>query len=368
MAQTEVLITCISFAPNIGGLETHLLDLTSGLVEKNYKCHVLTYMPITTKVKAAIFEKHPGLTIYRIPWIGGLFYKLTHLAFLEFIYLSPGLFFALPILLMGPARNINTIHSHGLIAGFVSVFWGKVFRKRVLTTTHSMYNFPQKGLYRQFASLIFRISDHTLCLSKKSYQEITSLGVTKNRASVFTYWIDLNKFSPVSNAKGKLKIKFNFAVLFVGRLVEEKGIKELLEASKLWSAKIKLLIAGTGPMEASIPKSSYLGPIRNDLLPAYFSAADITIVPSTHDEGFGRVILESLACGTPVIAANRGAIPEALNESVGKLINISPKNIASTINYFFTHRSELAKLARKCRPFAISRYSSTNLFSITKFY
>ena len=97
----EVLITSIAFSPKVGGIETHFDDLTKALRKEGWKIWVLTYKPITTNVKSKVFERKVNqITIIRIPWIGGLFYKLLKNPILEFAYLLPGLFIGLPIFLL----------------------------------------------------------------------------------------------------------------------------------------------------------------------------------------------------------------------------------------------------------------------------
>lgn len=161
----------------------------------------------------------------------------------------------------------------------------------------------------------------------------------------------------------------------MGRLVEEKGIIPLLKALEIWDKNIGLIIIGTGPLEAEIKKYAskyknflFLGKIDNDKLPEYYSASDVTIVPSVHEEGFGRIILESLACGTPVIGSNRGAIPEAMDESVGKLIDVTPENIKKTVEYFYNNPDKLQKLSKNTRKFAEKRYSENNIIKILNAY
>jgi glycosyltransferase involved in cell wall biosynthesis len=149
--------------------------------------------------------------------------------------------------------------------------------------------------------------------------------------------------------------------------VPEKGIPELVEAAKLFNPGISLKIAGSGPLE-NLAGKYYIGRISQDELPAVYNAADLVIVPSMHEEGFGRVIIESLACGTPVVAANRGAIPEAMDNTVGKLITITPENVSEAVNYYFTHPKILLKLANNARQFAIDRYSSSNIDDIVSAY
>ncbi len=372
----ELLLVSIGFSPNIGGIETHFDNLVDILDKKGWKVWILTYKPITTKVGAFLYERQgKRITIFRIPWFGKLFYKLVNTPALEFIYLFPGLFIALPIFLILKGRKVRLIDSHGLTAGFVSVFWGKIFGKRVVVSTHSIYHFSKKGLYRTFAKWIFTNANYSMGLSKQAAKEIKSLGINESKVGTFTYWVDLDKFIPIKNAKKKLGWEDKFVVLFIGRLIPEKGVLELLEAAKTWNKNIYLTIAGAGPLEEKVRKESktnrnvlFLGKIENEKLPPYYSSADLVIVPSTHEEGFGRVILESLACGTPVIGAKRGAIPEAMNETVGKFIDVSPKTIKAVVEDFYSSPSELKKLAENARAFAEKRYSEKNVEKIIKIY
>ena len=367
----KVLQLTAHYSPNLGGVETHLDDLAVALGARGHDVFVLTYMPLSTRVHWKLYEKQKSLRILRIPWIRGFFYRLEQSPFLEFLYLFPGLFAATPFILLFYSPDV--IHSHGLVAGFIAVFWGKIFGKRIVTTTHSIYSFPKVGLYRRFAKWVFSNSDKVLTLSFQSKKEIVKLGVNESRVDVFTYWIDLGRFRVISGkAKGTSK-KLN--VLFVGRLVEEKGIMVLLESVKDWNKNISLVIAGDGPLKADVihktkndKRVEYVGKVEQNDLPLIYNSADFLIVPSISEEGFGRVIMESLACGTPVIAANRGGIPEAMDASVGKLIDISPEEIAKEVNYLYNNPEQLKKLSAKARSFAVNRYSDKNAETIIECY
>lgn len=369
----KVLQLTAHFRPNIGGVETHLDDLVNALIKRHFLVTVLTYRPLTTQAKWKIYESKSGVSIIRIPWLPYFFYSLIALPLLEFFYLLPGLLLITPLVLL--VKNPDVVHAHGLVAGFVACFWGKIFGKRIVVSTHSIYSFPKKGMYRNFAGWIFKTADYCLGLSKKACDEILSLRISKLKVNNFTYWIDLERFKRVDNAKFKLNWKDKFIVLFVGRLIVEKGLQELLESAKNWNQNIILVIIGSGPLEENIKYQilnikniKYLGKIDNEKLSLYYSAADVLIVPSVSEEGFGRVILEALACGTPVIGANRGAISEAINEDVGKLIDISPKNITQAVEYFYESRDKLVELAKNCRKFAERRYSEKNAETIIRSY
>lgn len=370
----KILQISAHYYPNLGGVETHLLDLVEALIKRGHSIFVLTYRPLTTKnVKWKIFEQHRKKVILRIPYLPGLFYDLVTSPILEFLYLFPGLFFVLPfvIIFYGP----DVIHSHGLIAGTIAAFWGKMLGKRVVISTHSIYNFPEKGVYRNFVKLILSNVSSVICLSRQSVNEVKTLGVPKEKVGLFTYWIDLKKFKKNKQAKKVLRWNEKFIVFFVGRLIVEKGIVQLLEAAQIWNKNITLIVAGSGPLESYIVGKKteqynlvFLGKIDYDHLPLYYSAADLLVVPSMNEEGFGRVILESLACGTPVVGSNKGAIPEAMNSNVGKLIDVSPANIARTIDFFFKNRKLLVKMGINARKFAESNYSERNVDKIINNY
>jgi glycosyltransferase involved in cell wall biosynthesis len=369
-----VLLVSIAYPPNLGGVETHLEDLTKALVKRNWNVSVLTYKPLTAKVSAPMFEKFQGANVIRIPWASNIFYKLVNKPALEFLYLFPGLFISIFILLIFKGSNFKIIHAHGLVAGFVSVIWGKLFGKRVIVSTHSVYSFPEKGAYRSLAKFILQNAYLCSALSKQAAEEIVALEIDPKKVGVFTYWIDLDTFKRIPKAKQKLDWK-DFNVLFIGRLVPEKGIRELIESSRTWDPKIFLNIAGTGPLAEEVKREAdknnhlnFLGPIDNNKLAMYYSAADILIVPSTHEEGFGRVILESLACETPVIGSNRGAIPEAMDESVGKLINVNPGNIKNAIEDLYKNPKKLKNLQARTRVFVMKRYSEKNVEEIISSY
>jgi glycosyltransferase involved in cell wall biosynthesis len=369
----KIMQLTVHYSPNIGGVETHLGDLTAGLVKRGHRVWVLTYRPLTAKVGWSLLENDGRLTVIRIPWLAGLFYRLVQNPILEFLYLMPGLFIITPFVLL--ASRADVIHAHGLVAGFVGTFWGKAFKRRVVISTHSIYNFSSKSLYSSFVRSIFIRADCILTLSKQSAEEVIKLGIKKEKIKVFIYWVDLKVFRRIKDAKKNLKWGNKFVVLFVGRLVEEKGVLVLLDAAKIWNKNITLSIIGTGPLEERIKNFKFkiknfifLGNIENTKLPIYYSAADLLIVPSIHEEGFGRVILESLACGTPVIGSNRGAIPEAIDESVGSLIKINSNNINQEVENYYKNPLKLDKLSKNAVKFAKSRYSIKNIETIINAY
>ncbi len=369
----KVLQITANFTPNIGGVETHLSDLVASLLKRKWSVFVLSYRPLSTTANWKLFKKNENFTVLRIPWVRGFFEKLVPYPILEFIYLVPGLFIVTPFVIFFSKPDL--IHAHGLIAVVSALFWGKLFNKRVILSLHNIYSFPTEGLYHDFVKMLLSKCDFVLSLSKKSYEEIINLGLNQDKAGIFTYWIDLERFVKIPHAKEKLGLNYSFIVLFVGRLIVEKGVKELIRSVPSWNKNIHLVVVGTGPLEEEVKKTSlhmknihFLGAVEQNRLPLIYSSADLLIFPSVSEEGFGRVIIESLACSTPVLASDRGAISEAMDDTVGKLIPITPENIKKWVEYFYHHRKKLNNLAKNARRFTERRYSEKNAEQILQTY
>ena len=122
----------------------------------------------------------------------------------------------------------------------------------------------------------------------------------------------------------------DFEVLYAGQLVEHKGVGLLLEVFKKAAAKDwRLHIAGDGQYRSSLEMSAgqdkrivFHGKLSGQALWELYCRADVTVVPSLWPEVLGIVILESLACSTPVIASDIGGIPEVVKDKYnGLLVN-----------------------------------------------
>ena len=107
--------------------------------------------------------------------------------------------------------------------------------------------------------------------------------------------------------------------LFVGRLSPEKGIDTLLSAWRLLGPRITLKVIGDGPMRAEVESAAagidgleYLGWQERDRLMEYMGRAEFLVVPSIWYEPQSLAAVEALACGTPVIAADIGALSEVV--------------------------------------------------------
>lgn len=130
-------------------------------------------------------------------------------------------------------------------------------------------------------------------------------------------------------------------VCFAGRLAQNKGVDLLLQAAKSYEKEnILTLIVGAGEEYKNLNKMKeklklknvfFLGNQNHNILRKIYNISDVCVVPS-RKEAFGLVALESIACGTPVIATNQGGMPDFINEEVGILIeNENVKELENAI-------------------------------------
>jgi glycosyltransferase involved in cell wall biosynthesis len=146
-------------------------------------------------------------------------------------------------------------------------------------------------------------------------------------------------------------------ILTVRRLERRMGLHNLIEAmGEVARAHrdVLLLIAGKGPLRNELEQhiaSNHLsanvrtlGAVTDEALPLLYRAADFSIVPTTSYEGFGLILLESLASGTPVLGTPVGAIPEVLAPLSQSLLleSSSPRNIAEGIGEVLSGRRKFA--------------------------
>ncbi|MBP5339108.1 MAG: glycosyltransferase family 4 protein [Prevotella sp.] len=184
---------------------------------------------------------------------------------------------------------------------------------------------------------LIKANDGFICVSEYIKSRILSVGLPTKAVVVYN-GLDDKTFSPNhDNRKTTItrqSFGFNakdFIVIYTGRIVPKKGVKELVEAIQLLKDEpdIKLLVVGGDNYADSVSSNPYLdelhemgrkmgekvrftGFVRYEQLPAYLSLANVAVVPSCINEALGMTCIEACAMGLPVIATNDGGIPETL--------------------------------------------------------
>ena len=156
------------------------------------------------------------------------------------------------------------------------------------------------------------------------------LGEAPSRVVTLRNGVDLARFSPGDRDAARKRLGLDgFTLLSVGSLIPRKG-HELIIAALADLPDARLLIAGSGPMRAELERVAeekgvasrvrFLGEIAHDALTDAYRAADIFVLASSR-EGWANVLLEAMACGTPVVATNVNGTPEVVQDpKLGALV------------------------------------------------
>jgi D-inositol-3-phosphate glycosyltransferase len=204
-------------------------------------------------------------------------------------------------------------------------------------------------------------------------------GAWPDKVSTVPCGVNMEIFQPIDKltARRKLGLADDKILLFVGRIDPLKGIELLLKAvSHLRNIKgLRLVIIGGG--EDSQPEIdrlqrlageldiadtvSFRGLVKHDELPHFYSAADVCVIPSYY-ESFGLVAVESLACGTPVVATDVGNLKNIIHQGEnGYLVaDNNPLGLAQKIDLMLSKPDFDVDSSGKIRA-SVSRYSWPNI-------
>lgn len=182
-------------------------------------------------------------------------------------------------------------------------------------------------------------------------RKLVEYGIPDKKIVHLPYFIDLSEY--------KAQLNSGDYVLYFGRLAEEKGLSLLIEAFKKLT-HIKLLIAGTGPLEnklkAMVNKSNlsnirFLGYLNSFNLKKAIGGCRFTVLPSLWYDIAPLAILESFACGKPVVATNIGGIPETVrHKKNGILFKAGDLDeFTEKVNHLWQKKNSAIRMGRDAR-------------------
>jgi len=274
-------------------------------------------------------------------------------------------------------EEINIINSHWLVpSGFTGALIQKILKRKNYVTIHAaaLYLLEKIPLGNRIARFIYNNSTRIFIVSNFGKKQFYKLLNLKDKASydvkvkTIPMGIYIDKFNKERNTFAFPEKSFN--ILFLGRLVEKKGLVYAIEAIKCMQSKnVNLHICGGGPLKNKLEemvenynlsqKIKFYGFISESDKINYFNSADILLVPSIETpegdkEGLPVVILEALSAGLPIIATNVGGIKDGVIDNyTGKLIE--QKNSESIVNAIIEikNNKELYKeMKTNCKKYA----------------
>ena len=229
--------------------------------------------------------------------------------------------------------DLALIDSHFLYPdGVAACLLGRWLRIPVLMTARGsdVNLYPQYLVPRRLIRWAVANAARVITVSESLRAALLALGADPDRVITLRNGVDLRRFHPGDRATARTRLGLTgTTVLSVGNLLELKGHHLLIEALPELPG-VTALIAGDGPMRDSLEllavsrgvadRVRLLGNLPQDELLACYHAADMLVLASSR-EGMPNVVLESLACGTPVIATAVGGIPEVIDsDDAGRLL------------------------------------------------
>jgi glycosyltransferase involved in cell wall biosynthesis len=215
-------------------------------------------------------------------------------------------------------------------------------------------------------------ADAFLAMSDRAKTALEIEGVPSERIHVVPLGVDTGRFAPGAaedtSLPGELGCGSTLDVVYVGRYTWEKGIYDLLAAWKrvceTVDEEVRLTTVGWGPdrerikrfvEHAAIPNVTICDAVEYDRIQVVYDAADLTVVPSLStrawQEQYGRVITESQACGTPVVASRTGGIPYVISEYGVLAQPGDPQDWAAKVSDLLRDRSRREQLGRESRQY-----------------
>ncbi|MCJ1308498.1 Phosphatidylinositol N-acetylglucosaminyltransferase gpi3 subunit [Agyrium rufum] len=323
------------FYPQPGGVEAHIYQLSTKLIDRGHKVIIITHAYDGRK---GIRYLTNGLKVYHVPFF--IIYRETSF---------PTVFSFFPILRNIVLREkIEIIHGHASLSNFCheAILHARTMGLRTVFTDHSLFGFADAASILTNKLLKFTLSDvdHVICVSH-TCKENTVLRASLDpfMVSVIPNAVVAENFRPLahgekSNTRSAGNVQATrqavppsqlgpddiITIVVISRLFYNKGTDLLIAAIPRILAnnsRVRFIIAGSGPKAIDLEqmlerrvlqdKVELLGPVRHDEVRDVMVRGHIYLHPSL-TEAFGTVIVEAASCGLYVVCTQVGGIPEVL--------------------------------------------------------
>jgi len=235
--------------------------------------------------------------------------------------------------------------------GFAAVLLGKLLRLPVIVSARGtdINVFPSLVMIRPQIVWALRHAAGVIAVSTALRDAMIRLGLPAERVCVIPNGVDGERFLPFVQAEARRKLGLPLhgkIILSVGSLTPGKNHRLLITSFGKISSRNsdeRLYILGAGPLRSQLEelirelhlaeKVSLVGARPNEELALWYSSADLSCLVSSR-EGWPNVLMESIACGTPVVATRVGGIPEIITSpDIGVLVEPDPDRIAAGLEY-----------------------------------
>lgn len=367
----------------VGGLGQHVSELVPSLAAQGVELHLLT--PRWKGGEAR--ESFDGGRIYRLDPPSGPFSDYHDTAVKANRILED-----YAARLWEREKDFDLVHAHDWLVGFAACGLKRRFRVPIVSTIHATelgrsggeLKIPMQYAIHDMEWWLTYESQKIICASgfmaqevKRHFQvpEVTVIpnGVRAERFKALEEQ-DLVEF------RNRFALPHEPLVLFVGRLVQEKGGQVLVEAAPRVLAqhpKAKFVVAGTGSMAEDLKKrAAQLETVERFVFPGFipdkdrdrlYKAADVAVFPSLY-EPFGIVALEAMAAGTPVVVSQVGGLAEVVQHAETGILTYpgDAQSLAWGILHILDHPDWARMRAQKAYQIVTKEYNWEHIAARTK--
>ena len=343
----NVMMLSWEFPPRvIGGISPHVFFLSKSLAKNGVKVYVVT----CDFPGAPAHETIEGVEVYRIDS-----YKNPSPDFATWVYLMNVNMQKEAAALAGKlADEIDVFHAHDWLVATAGIGLKHVFRRPLLVTMHSTEIGRREGTHTDTERMIHETEAwltyeawRVICCSEYMVSHVKwAFGLPSDKLVMVPNGVNTQVYADVEKQDLK-QFRSGFAlpeekiVLFVGRLVYEKGAHVLINAIPKVLAKVdaKFVVVGSGYMKEQLSnivrsmglerKVLFAGFVDDETLLKLQKCADVSVVPSLF-EPFGIVALEAMAAKSPVVVSDTGGLSEIVEHDVTgvKVYSNNPDSLA----------------------------------------
>ena len=331
--ELTVMMLTWEFPPRIvGGVSSHIYHLSKSLTENGVKVYVVT----CDFPGAPRDETIQGVEVLRIDS-----YKNPASDFATWVYLmNMNMQSEAAALVNSLGGKVDVFHAHDWLVATAGIGLKHVFRKPLLATIHSTETGRRNGIHNDYERMIHE-TEYWLtyeawkvisCGSYMASHVRWAFGLPEDKIVMIPNGVNLqeyakNKTADLSQFRNRFALPEEKLVLFVGRLVHEKGIHVLINAlpKVLQKVNVKFVIVGDGYMKEQLSslvrdmglahKVFFTGFVDDETLMNLQRCADVCVVPSLF-EPFGIVALEAMAAESPVVVSDTGGLSEMVEHDV----------------------------------------------------
>ncbi len=315
----------------IGGISPHIYFLSKHLAKQDVKVYVIT----CDFPGAPAHEVIDGVEVYRIDS-----YKNPSPDFATWVYLmNMNMQKETAALMKKISTKVDVIHAHDWLVADAGIGLKHIFRKPLLVTMHSTEMGRRNGLHTTAEKMIHETEAwltyeawKVICCSDYMVSHVKYVfGLPTDKMVMVPNGVNTHPYDGVDPNRLEFRSKFALPeekiVLYVGRLVYEKGIHVLINAVPQILSRVnaKFIIVGSGYMKEQLlnivrsmgleHKVLFEGFMDEATLVRLQKCADVSVVPSLF-EPFGIVALEAMAAKSPVVASDTGGLSEIIEHDV----------------------------------------------------